>query len=58
MAPLASVSLLAAETDFSEPGEMGVLIVEAQVALLEDMMAERGYLTGPQMAGSFAYLHS
>ncbi len=58
MAPLASVSLLAAETDFSEPGEMGVLIDEAQVALLEDMMAERGYLTGPQMAGSFAYLHS
>ena len=55
---LASVTLLAAETDFSEPGEMGVLIDEAQVALLEDMMAERGFLTGPQMAGSFAYLHS
>jgi polyhydroxyalkanoate synthase len=55
---LASVSLLAAETDFSEPGEMGVLIDEAQVALLEDMMAERGFLSGPQMAGSFAYLHS
>ncbi|MFO1341172.1 MAG: poly-beta-hydroxybutyrate polymerase N-terminal domain-containing protein, partial [Burkholderiaceae bacterium] len=55
---LASVSLLAAETDFSEPGEMGVLIDESQVTLLEDMMAERGFLTGPQMAGSFAYLHS
>ena len=26
LAPLASVSLLAAETDFSEPGELGVLI--------------------------------
>ncbi|OYU77821.1 MAG: poly-beta-hydroxybutyrate polymerase, partial [Burkholderiales bacterium PBB5] len=58
LAPLASVSLLAAETDFSEPGEMGVLIDEAQVAMLEDQMAERGFLTGPQMAGSFAYLHS
>jgi polyhydroxyalkanoate synthase subunit PhaC len=55
---LASVSLLAAETDFSEPGEMGVLIDESQVALLEDMMAERGYLTGRQMAGSFQFLHS
>ncbi|MBK1612224.1 poly-beta-hydroxybutyrate polymerase [Rubrivivax gelatinosus] len=55
---LASVSLLAAETDFAEPGEMGVLIDESQVTLLEDMMAERGFLTGPQMAGSFAYLHS
>ena len=58
LAPLASVSLLAAETDFSEPGEMGVLIDEPQVELLESMMAERGFLTGPQMAGSFAYLHA
>jgi len=33
---LASVSLLAAETDFSEPGEMGVLIDESQVTLLEE----------------------
>ena len=55
---LASVSLLAAETDFSEPGEMGVLIDESQVTMIEDMMAERGYLSGRQMAGSFAYLHS
>jgi polyhydroxyalkanoate synthase len=56
--PLQSVSLLAAEVDFSEPGEMGVLIDESQVTFLEDMMAERGFLTGKQMAGSFAYLHS
>ena len=55
---LASVTLLAAETDFAEPGEMGVLIDESQITLLEDMMAERGFLSGPQMAGSFAYLHS
>lgn len=56
--PLASLSFLAAETDFSEPGEMGVLIDESQVAMLEDMMAERGYLTGRQMAASFQFLHS
>ena len=55
---LATVTLLAAETDFTEPGEMGVLIDESQVALLEDMMAERGFLSGPQMAGSFTYLHA
>jgi polyhydroxyalkanoate synthase len=55
---LASVSLLAAETDFSEPGEMGVLIDESQVRMLEAMMAERGFLTGRQMAGSFQFLHS
>lgn len=57
-APLASLSLLAAETDFSEPGEMGVLIDEAQVRLLEDMMADRGFLTGRQMAASFQFLHA
>jgi polyhydroxyalkanoate synthase len=58
MAPLASVSLLAAETDFTEPGELGIFIDESQVALLEAMMAERGFLTGRQMAGSFQFLHS
>jgi polyhydroxyalkanoate synthase len=55
---LKTVTLLAAETDFTEPGEMGVLIDESQVSLLEDMMAERGFLSGPQMGGAFQYLHS
>jgi polyhydroxyalkanoate synthase len=55
---LASLTLMAAETDFSEPGEMGVLIDAAQVEMLEDMMAEQGYLSGRQMAGSFQFLHS
>ena len=58
LAPLATVTLLAAETDFTEPGELGVLIDESQVQLLEAMMAERGYLSGQQMAGSFQFLHS
>lgn len=55
---LASLTLMAAETDFSEPGEMGVLIDTAQVEMLEDMMAEQGFLSGRQMAGSFQFLHS
>jgi polyhydroxyalkanoate synthase len=58
LAPLKTVSLLAAETDFSEPGDMGVLIDDAQVTMLEDMMAKRGFLSGRQMAGSFTYLHA
>ncbi|WP_101049010.1 PHA/PHB synthase family protein [Macromonas nakdongensis] len=58
LAPLASLSLLAAETDFSDPGEMGILIDEAQVRLLEDMMAAKGFLTGRQMAASFQFLHA
>jgi polyhydroxyalkanoate synthase subunit PhaC len=57
-AALASLTLMAAETDFSEPGEMGVLIDAAQVAMLESMTAEQGFLTGRQMAGSFQLLHS
>lgn len=56
--PLASLTLMAAETDFSEPGEMGVLIDSAQVEMLEDLMTEQGFLTGRQMAGSFQFLHA
>lgn len=56
--PLASLTLLAAETDFTEPGEMGVLIDEAQVRQIEEMMAARGFLSGRQMAGSFQFIHS
>ena len=56
--PLASLTLLAAEVDFTDPGDMGVLIDEAQVRLLEDMMAGKGFLTGKQMAGSFQFLNS
>jgi polyhydroxyalkanoate synthase len=55
---LASLTLMAAETDFSEPGELGILIDSAQVDMLEDMMAQQGYLSGRQMAGSFQFLHS
>lgn len=55
---LASVTLLATEVDFKEPGEMGVLIDEEQVTQLEDLMAQRGFLSGGQMGGSFAFLHS
>lgn len=56
--PLASLTLMAAETDFTEPGEMGTLIDESQVDMLEAVMAEKGFLTGRQMAGAFQFLHS
>ena len=58
IAPFASLSLLAAQVDFREPGDLGILTDDAQVEMLEAMMAERGFLTGKQMAGSFQFLRS
>lgn len=55
---LASMTLFAAQTDFSEPGELALFIDESQVSLLEAQMAETGYLTAGQMAGAFQLLRS
>ena len=55
---LQSLTLLAAQTDFSEPGELGLFIDEGQIALLDHITRGQGYLSGKQMAGSFEFLHS
>ena len=55
---LASMSLFAAQTDFSEPGELALFIDESQLNLLEAQMAQTGYLTSAQMAGAFQMLRS
>ena len=58
MPELASVMLLAAQTDFSEPGEMGVFIDDDQLKTLRQKMDATGYLSGRAMASSFQFLNS
>ncbi len=55
---LASMTLFAAQTDFSEPGELALFIDESQLNLLEAQMAETGYLDSNQMAAAFVWLRS
>jgi len=55
---LRSLSLFAAQQDFTEAGELTLFVNAAQVGLLEDMMAEQGYLAPEQMGGAFAMLRS
>ena len=53
---LASVTLLAAQTDFSEPGELALFINPTQLAMLEAQMFQDGVLDSRQMSGAFAML--
>lgn len=50
---VASATFFTTMTDFSEPGELGVFIDEEQLDLLEEHMAEKGYLEGSYMSQVF-----
>ena len=55
---ITSATFLATLVDFAEPGELGLFIDEEQLASLEEMMHEQGYLDGSEMAATFNLLRA
>jgi polyhydroxyalkanoate synthase len=55
---LASATLLAALTDFSEPGELSVFISPSQLSMLEAVMHKAGVFESERMGAAFMMLRS
>jgi len=55
---LKTITLLAAQTDFSQAGEIMLFVSESQVSYLEGLMWDQGYLDSHQMTGAFQMLQS
>ncbi|MGO4909116.1 PHA/PHB synthase family protein [Pseudorhodobacter sp. W20_MBD10_FR17] len=55
---LATMTLLASQVDFTEPGELQLFINESQLAFLDSVMWKQGYLDTNQMGGAFQMLNS
>lgn len=53
-----AATFFTAMLDFAEPGDLGVFIDEQQLAGIEAIMNERGYLDGAEMATTFNMLRA
>ncbi len=53
-----AVTFFAAQVDFTEAGELSVFTDEETLTYLENLMAEKGYLDGGEMATTFNMLRS
>jgi polyhydroxyalkanoate synthase subunit PhaC len=54
----ASMTLLAAQQDFSEPGELSLFVSPSQIDMLEAVMHRTGVLKSEQMGGAFSLLRA
>src|SRR6185437_567782 len=53
-----TISLFAAQIDFTEAGELRLFIDEEQIGAIEKIMQKHGYLSAEQMASCFSMLHA
>lgn len=51
-----TITLFAALTDFTDPGQLRIFIDDAQVTYLKDVMFAQGYLRGKQLASAFDFM--
>lgn len=56
--PLKSITMLAAQVDFEEAGEILLFVDDSQVNFLKSIMKRQGYLDKKQIKGSFEMIRS